>query len=112
SPVLFGAAPDNGKTANGASRASPKRVNFIVLSFVVFVAGGPLPTDCGVKPTQAIVASSVRWSPWLSTQLTAILSPALPPLKLNCTNGFLETAVPHWALMTVLPLWVALIFWI
>ena len=62
---------------------------------------------CQRVVTQETVASSVRLSPLLSFQLTAILSPALAPLTVNCRNGFLATAGPHSALSTVLPLWVA-----
>src|SRR6185295_14863999 len=54
-----------------------------------------------------MVASSVRFSPLLSSQVTEILSPFLPPLKENSRNGFLATAVPHCADSTVRPWWVA-----
>src|SRR5512141_3010304 len=58
-----------------------------------------------------MVASSVRLSPWLSTQLMVTLSPGFPPLKRNERNGFFETAVPHSAASTVLPLQVAVTLW-
>ncbi len=49
---------------------------------------------------QVTVASSVRVSPLLSFQVTAILSPALAPLTVNCRNGFFATAGPHSAVST------------
>src|SRR4051812_40539453 len=39
------------------------------------------------------------------------LSPGLPPAKRNDRNGFFATAGPHSAERTVLPLWVAVTFW-
>src|SRR5690606_7436936 len=36
-----------------------------------------------------------------------ILSPAFAPLTVNCRKGFFDTAGPHSALSTCLPLWVA-----
>src|SRR6186997_392365 len=58
-----------------------------------------------------MVASSVRLSPLLSVQVMITLSPGLPPAKRNERNGFLATAGPHSAESTVLPLWVAVTFW-
>ena len=54
---------------------------------------------------QLIVALSVRDSFLLSSQVTVISSPFLPPWNLNCRYGFFETAGPHSALRTVLPAW-------
>src|SRR5688500_17370392 len=58
-----------------------------------------------------MVASSVRLSPLLSVQVTITLSPGLPPAKRNDRKGFFDTAGPHSAASTVLPLWVAVTFW-
>src|SRR6185312_568036 len=62
-------------------------------------------------PHAAIVASSLRLSPWLSVQVMTTLSPALAPAKRNDRNGFLATAGPHSADSTVLPFTVAVTFW-
>src|SRR5260221_2732731 len=58
-----------------------------------------------------MVASSVRLSPLLSTHVITTLSPGLPPENRNDRNGFFETAGPHSAESTVLPLCVAVTFW-
>src|SRR4051812_37182090 len=58
-----------------------------------------------------MVASSVRLSPLLSVHVTTTLSPGLPPAKRNDRNGFFATAGPHSAASTVLPLCVAVTFW-
>src|SRR3546814_14326849 len=50
---------------------------------------------------------SVRLSPSLSFQLSVNLSPFLPPLNLNARYGSRETAGPHWASSTNLPLHLA-----
>src|SRR5690349_12831208 len=65
----------------------------------------------GTDNLQVIVASSVRLSPLLSVQVICTLSPGLPPAKRNDRNGFLATAGPHSAESTVLPLCVAVTFW-
>src|SRR5919109_2710904 len=55
------------------------------------------------RPGHEIAASSVRVSPLVSTQLTWILSPGLPPANVNWRKGFLDTAGPHCADSTGLP---------
>src|SRR5688572_32513228 len=60
------------------------------------------------RPGHDIVVSSLRVSPLLSTQLTWILSPGLPPANVNWRNGFFDTAGPHCADSTGRPLWRAL----
>src|SRR5262249_44214622 len=59
----------------------------------------------------AMVASSVLLSPWLSVHVMTTLSPGFPPAKRKDRNGFFATAGPHSADNTVLPLHVALTFW-
>ena len=59
-------------------------------------------------PSYATTTSSVRVSPRLSRQLTAIRSPAFTPLTVKRHSGFFETAGPHCAVITVLPLCAAL----
>ena len=61
-------------------------------------------TLCTSTWNQDTVTSSVRLSPLLSFQDTATLSPALAPLMTNCRKGFLDTAGPHSAASTGLPL--------
>src|SRR5438034_681293 len=51
----------------------------------------------------AMTASSLRFSPLLSSQVIVTLSPGLPPLKRKCRKGLRETEVPHCADSTVLP---------
>src|SRR5512139_3149682 len=60
---------------------------------------------------QDTVASSVRESPLLSCQVTVTLSPFLPPLNLKFRNGSLDTAGPHWAVITVLSPCLATTVW-
>src|SRR5438105_4820663 len=60
---------------------------------------------------QAMTASSERLSPWLSVHVMTTLSPGLPPANRNDRNGFFATAGPHSAESTVLPLCVAVTFW-
>src|SRR5438105_187566 len=57
----------------------------------------------GLARDQVIVASSVRLSPLLSTQVMTTFSPFAPPLNLKDRNGFFDTAGPHCAASTVLP---------
>ena len=47
------------------------------------------------KRDYAMTASSVRLSPFVSTQFTMTLSPFAPPLKLKFITGFCETAGPN-----------------
>src|SRR5437899_3051126 len=65
----------------------------------------------GIVSCHAMVASSVRLSPLLSTQVMTTLSPLAPPLNLNDRNGFFDTAGPHCADSTVLSLQVAETLW-
>src|SRR5436309_15070895 len=51
----------------------------------------------------AMTASSVLFSPLLSSQVIGTFSPGLPPLKRKCRKGLRETEVPHCADSTVLP---------
>jgi len=55
------------------------------MDFLGFGCGDPAARwRTGAERRQPIVASSVRVSPLLSTQVTLSLSPFLPPLNLNC----------------------------
>src|SRR6266705_3608990 len=51
----------------------------------------------------AMTASSVLFSPLLTSQVIVTFSPGLPPLKRKCRKGLRETEVPHCADSTVLP---------
>src|SRR5438046_10520967 len=55
------------------------------------------------QPPPAMTASSVLFSPLLSSQVIVTFSPGLPPLKRKCRKGLRETEVPHCADSTVLP---------
>src|SRR5262249_31797273 len=61
------------------------------------------PRPFGLIESYWILASSESDAPLLSTQLTLMSSPALPPLKLNFRYGSFDTAGPHSAVNTVLP---------
>src|SRR5690606_8932080 len=63
------------------------------------------PASATAQP--ATVASSVRFSPLLSVQVTLILSPAFAPWTLNCRYGFFEIAGPQCTFRTGLPFSVA-----
>src|SRR5256714_4190904 len=55
------------------------------------------------QPPPAMTASSVLFSPLLSSQVIGTFSPGLPPLKRKCRKGLRDTEVPHCADSTVLP---------
>src|SRR2546430_15480840 len=55
------------------------------------------------QPPPAMTASSVLFSPLLSSQVIVTFSPGLPPLTRKCRKGLRETEVPHCADSTVLP---------
>src|SRR3982074_1713911 len=57
-----------------------------------------------------MTASSVLFSPLLSSQVIVTFSPGLPPLKRKCRKGLRDTEVPHCADSTVLPPWVTVTF--
>src|SRR5450432_101834 len=93
----------SGLEGNGSARHRIRRARY-AWSGVTRDAGG-----CAVD--QAIVASSVRLSPRLSTQVMVTFSPFAPPLNLKDRKGFFATAGPHCAASTVLPPYVTVTLW-
>src|SRR5207237_5048406 len=63
------------------------------------------------REPHATAASVLFDSPWLSSQLTSILSPLAPPFRRNENTGLRDTAWLIWASTTVLPLTLTRRFW-
>src|SRR5207237_10052555 len=61
--------------------------------------------------SHATAASVLLVSPWLSSQLTSILSPFAPPLRRNENTGLRDTPWLVWASSTVLPFTLTTTFW-
>src|SRR5438034_5559660 len=72
-------------------------------------AHGERRAECNAS--HATAASVLLLSPWLSSQLTSILSPFAPPLRRNENTGLRDTAWLIWASTTGLPFTLTVRFW-
>src|SRR5205085_2693161 len=99
-PIAYGASARQASTASRPARRGRRGIS--VAPLFEGRRGDTVAHGASIDPQDSVwrhatVASSVRWSPLLSTQLITTLSPFAPPLNLKERNGFLDTAGPHCA---------------